>query len=269
MLTIGNVCVPSKRFQWSLSSPKFHLTAVAYAPYAQINGSKRAYLSDLKPFSDVYSTKNLTYQLLKAVLLPTQLILNDFTKHENETLELEEEDRTDFDWDGAIQSRMQLFWPLAAKFLTVSAGRSVLEHISLAYLPVKIVDRLTKDLTKSIYRKYAKYSRFTACTKIMHTALWSCIPINCSLLLYDVLEHLFLHLKEAIYAAQESKLITKRMVAVVKFTSKKFVYYSVCVASSAVGFGVGSYVNVKYGGGLGSLLFELFAGAGVAVAMGL
>ena len=242
------------------------LLSTNYASYP-----KRPYLSDLRPFSDVYTLKNVSFQLVKAALLPTQLILDDFSKHENEMLELDEEEQTEFNWNASVTSRMQMFFPLARKFLSVSVIKSCLEQLSLKCFPTKVVDRMTKDLSKSIVRKCGKFSRSIACQKIMYTALWSCIPFNASLLLYEILEHLYHQIRGAVCATDLSacRAITAVASNTTTYAAKKVVYYSVCIGSSAVGFGLGSYANVKYGGGVCSMLFELVAGTGIAIAIGL
>ena len=62
-----------------------------------------------------------------------------------------------------------MFFPTLQRVTTVAVIRKCYEALALEYLPMKYVDKMTKDLTRSIIRKCDRFPRLVACQKILYT----------------------------------------------------------------------------------------------------
>lgn len=231
-------------------------------------GSEKSYLADIKPIAQVFSMKNISMQLMKAFLFPAQMVLNEMNQHALESLELEEHERTDFDFNAAVARHMPQFLPLSIRFLTVSALKSCVEWIAVSTLPIRIADRLSKDVGKSITRKLERFSRFTACYKITYTAMWSALPMNIALFAYDMWLHIFTTYIMPSDDDDEKRTLVERLKNSGVFCIKKLGFYGVCISFNALGYGIGSYIHTTQGGFWVSSGLELFAGTAFAAIVG-
>lgn len=227
-------------------------------------GMKRPYKSDMKPFNDIFTPKNITLTIVKAAIIPLNSIVNDFNFHNIQQQEKEDHEIKDFDWNASIKLHQKEFLPNLHRVASITLIKKSCEEGALYYLSDKMVDKLTKDVTKSIMRKCSRMNRFAACQKVLHTAFWGNLLFNLSCFIYDVGFQLCTELSDIIYNAKVSKELSKRIVYNIKFIGKKAVYYTVCLGSCAAGHAVGTFFHSQYGGTIGGFAFELVGGLTVS-----
>lgn len=235
---------------------------------ANVHSVNRPYLRDLKPFMDVFSPKNIALHLLKAALIPMNIMVNEFNTHTIQTQNQDEEEYDEFDWDESFKRNGAMFLPTLQRVTTVAVLRKVYEALALEYLPAKYVDKMTKDLTKSIIRKCERYPRLEACQKVMYTAFWGNLLFNVSCFTYDVGMHVFNEIADMVRGTGETKKVINRLVNSSVFIIKKVIYYSACTGFCAVGHAVGTFFNVKYGGTIGGFIFELLGSTACVMILG-
>jgi hypothetical protein len=121
-------------------------------------------------------------------------------------------------------------------------------------------------------RKIAKYSRAVASQKILFTSLWGSAINYSAFIIYDTSYILFGPLKEIILecyhkgiSAAAKKL---QQIRVITPIAKKLMIFGLSWISSSAGFAIGSYINLKYGGPLTSMLLDLLATTGGAILLG-
>lgn len=224
---------------------------------SNVNSLNRPYLSDLKPFMDVFSPKSIVLHLLKAALIPTNIVVNEFNTHTIQSQNKDEDEVEEFDWDESVKRNGAMFLPTLQRVTTVAVLRKCYEALALEYLPTKYVDKLTKDLTRSIIRKCQRFPRLEACKKILYTAFWGNLLFNLSCFTYDVGMHLWNEIADLVRGTSASKKAIQRVLNSSVFITKKAIYYAVCTGSCALGHAVGTFFNVQYGGTIGGFVFEL------------
>lgn len=242
--------------------------------FKTIESSSRKYLDDFKPFSDIFSIKSIFTQLIKATLIPANLIIHEYNTHLIEYLELDESEWEEFDFNTAINKNFALFISNWKRLMSVTFIRKVLEEFSLKNYPLKITDKLTKDLGKSIVRKSLKLSRIAACKKIFFTALWSNYLSNLSYLIYDIstttggiiMDYLRVYFSNREQTSLFRRFRKKRFLLT---CIKKIAFHSVCLLSSAGGFAIGSFIHIKHGGNVVSFATEMLVGFSFSVLIGL
>lgn len=223
-----------------------------------VHSVNRPYLGDLKPFMDVFSPKNIALHFLKAAIIPMNIIVNEFNNHTIQAQNKADDDVfEEFDWDESVKRNGALFLPTLQRVTTVAVIRKCYEALAMEYLPMKYVDKMTKDLTKSILRKCARFPRLVACQKILYTAFWGNLLFNLSCFTYDVAMHLWNEIYDLVRGTGVSKKALKRLANTSLFITKKMIYYAACTGSCAVGHAVGTFFNVQYGGTIGGFIFEL------------
>jgi hypothetical protein len=267
-----------------------YLENVQNVVYTQNGIGKRPYMQDKRPFLDVLTAKNLTLQVLKSAIVPLNLIVSEYNIHTVASLEKEEEEEEEeFDWSASYNKHSSKFLPTLCKSVSVSIIRKALESVAEVHFSAKVVDRLTKDLYKSMRRKVARSSgRFAVAQKVFWTSLHGSLCFNLSCLLYDLGLYFLLPVQEKgqiqglveegqIREGEEGEEVEggrcvalslpRRVQINSLYVGKKCVYYAVCLTSSALGASLGSLINIPHGGGAGSLLFELLASIAVSVVL--
>ncbi len=222
---------------------------------------KRAYLDDCAPLMTVFTMKNLTVQTAKAALIPANLVIAEYNKHVMECEQKEED--LEFDWKTCLERNYVKFQYEAQRMISVSIIKKFLEEFCVAMFSAKIADKLTKNIGKSLSRKWVKHGRKMASQKILFTALWgNCLSYS-SLCIYDItfkiwesLLHFFNTWKKKNF---KTSLQSVNVTELIKFSGKKVVFFSACWFSSSCGFSLGSFCSEKYGGLIGSLILELVA----------
>lgn len=226
---------------------------------------KRSLLSDQKPFGEVFYAANIGRSAGLAALGSSMKILNEFQKYE-ERLQKAEDPREveEFDWDAAIRHNLPQFYYLFARYHASFVLRKLYEAWAVSNLSLKIADRLTKDVWKSLQRKLVRYPRWTACTRVFHTALWSNSLMYVSTFSMDLLERLLNDLRywmnKKSRDAVDVNLVCNYLVNLSSFMARKAIVCALAWTASAVGYSVGSYVHTKNGGTTGAIFAEVLVG---------
>ncbi len=213
---------------------------------------KRPYLQDLKPFGEFYSPKNVTTIFAASSLVPFNKIIYEFNIHMENTPDEE------FPWESKISHQLPLFYSSLRRNVVVSFIKKILEMFAVQSLPARIADKLTKDVSLSIVRKCARFSRFEACQRIVSTGIWNSIPLNVSYLIFDVTATIVESVNELVNRKQNA-LSLQSIRTKFLYIFKKIGYYALCGLSSSIGYGLGCYFNIAYAGPIMKLLFEFGA----------
>lgn len=223
-------------------------------------GLKRPYKSDLKPFNDIFSQKNLALTVLKAAIVPMNNVVNEFNSHViAQNGKEEDEDVEDFDWNASIKRNAKLFLPMLYRVSAITLIKKALEEAAAKYLSDKVADRLVKDIGQSIIRKCKRFpNRLVACRKIFFTAFWANTLLNASLFLYDTAVRLY---EEFTDHVRISLPLQRRIKNLTYFIVRKGGTLLIYQTSSAVGYAFGSYFDYTYMGPICGAVFELIAAA--------
>ena len=203
---------------------------------------KREYLSDFEKFTSVISLKNISYQLLKGGLVTFSLglmeynlvldrnIRLDFEAEEGDEIELEE-----FDWKLAEENAIKRFQEYSARFFFSSLIRKVYEEIVHLNFSARLTDRLTKDISKSMIRKFQRIpNRLEACKKLFRTSMHSRILMYTSSATYDA----FLELRDT--------YLNKRSISILdsaKWIAKKSTAVVLYILFASTGVAIGAYFD--------------------------
>ena len=223
--------------------------------------TKRMYKDDMKPFTNVFSASCISFQIVKATIIPANLVMNDFNNQLTES-ERRGVPMPDFDWMKSFNKHF-VTWPENfIRHYNCAFIKKVLEEIALHTQTARMVDKLTKDPLKSINRKFLKFGHITACQKIFKTYVWGNALTNLSLFLYDVVYSASRYLYETYKNNQETRLVANRRnylqpVKAVYYVVNRAGFYSLSLVCAAAGYSAGSCLNYAYGGMLVSLLFQL------------
>jgi hypothetical protein len=215
---------------------------------------KRKYLSDLKPFTDVFSFTNVRLQVIKGAIIPMNLIVNEFNMHTIESQDKDDDEVDEFNWEESFLRNSSQFYPSVFKMMSVSIIKKSYEEIALRNISEKFVDKLTKDVHKSMLRKCAKYTRFVASQQIFFTALWGNLIYNAALFTYDIGARLYGDIDHFVNGS--GKDVAIRLNKSIKFIGKKCLLYAVCMCAHAAGTSLGSYFTVD-GAWIGAFIFEI------------
>lgn len=223
---------------------------------------QREYCADSRPFAESLSRYNVSLQVGKAALLQTSLALIKYNDYLDKTLAAEEKNMNiePYNWKAAWLDFYNGFSIKATRFLSISIISSFYQSKAVALLSPKLADRLTKDLSKSVVRKISKYPRFSACTRMIKTSLFSCIPLTLATFTVDILFNINDYIVEG-----KLKYTVKEMAI---WFFKKIAFYSLCSGAAAVGYAVGSYVHPPYAIYFAGI-FDSISSFGVAIALGM
>lgn len=249
-------------------SSKFSRTSYLFPESIKLvllSNKGRDHLADLEPFTNVLTLKNVTLQLLKASVLPGNMLINEYNQFLIQEMESEEE-LPPFDWNKAFSKHSHVYYESARKMLATSFIRKCYEEISLRNFSTKVTDRLSKDLNKSIIRKCDKFTRFEACRRVFSTAIWSSALLHLSLFTYEVLNPVVnIFIAEPIFAdpsaafkkiRQQIEDSLSKPKEIVVYVGRRFASHSFNLVASAFGFAVGAYIDYKYAAPISALLFE-------------
>mmetsp|Transcript_358 Transcript_358/g.494 ORF Transcript_358/g.494 Transcript_358/m.494 type:complete len:257 (-) Transcript_358:87-857(-) len=230
-------------------------------------GTKRRYLADKKTF---YNYKNLTLQAVKASMVPMLRISNEFNAHLMENAEDPDAVAT-FDYSASLKRNLRIFWPALYRCMSTSYIKSILVEISLNFFTLKMVDKLTKDVSASVVRKLARdTSRLMVCSKIFFTAVWGNVLFNVSAFLYDSGLYLVTGSRGDDCSEEEAKKERSRsLVAKVQYLGKKSVFYTVCCFSSGLGTSIGAFVGGSTGAIVGDYALSMVGPVTCAFLLGM
>lgn len=244
-----------------------------WSPFTLFNSTKvvedvsttHELLADFKPWTDALTVANLVKQVMKGALLPLNLFMMDFNRYldrlDRHRAEDIDEPEPQFDYDSAIERFNKKFFPDAIRFYLTSIIRKLLDEYCLYHYSARTVDMLTKDLQRSLMRKYYRNStaRFLVSQQILVTSLHCNALTYTSLWIYDIGYMCFDVLKKISKGFQVEGINALQKFPTLKLTwqlLKKTLFHACGLLSSSFGFAVGSYVHLKYGGVVGSLVCE-------------
>lgn len=229
---------------------------------ARLGGSKRAYLSDYEPLLSVVQYKNVTTQLMKGGLVTFSLGLLDYNKHiernlrkEMEAADGEDAELDEYDWSAAREATVSRAIDFTCRFYFTSVIRRAMESVCALHLSVRWLDRLTKDVSKSLRRKLSRFHYLDACERILFTHWYGNITAYAASGVYDAII-------EAVKSVHTKTYATER--ECVLWMLKKTIVQASNLALSSVGFAVGALVHPEYGALAGSLIFEFVGSLFVA-----
>lgn len=201
------------------------------------NDQKRRYLSDLKPFSTIFTIKSIGLDFLRAALIPFSLIVQEYNtfviaqslnKNEEDDDSTEEED---FDWTPSIEKHYFLVIPLFIKNVTVKILHRCILEGSKQYLSTRVVDKLSKDVYQSLLRKIDRFpSRFYTSYCIFFTFYKSTVVNNLALSLCDLGYFIY----DATFNMKENSIQQKGLY-ILKSIVKRTISYYFCSLTGALG----------------------------------
>ena len=218
-------------------SPSFrteYKTGSILATSAVKVGCKRIYGEDRIPFSKCLTPRSLGYQIAKAALIPSSVALFEFNVYMDKVVASEYEIEP-FDWESALKRSKKMFFNLARRNISISILKPFYEYLAVLTLSAKTADRLSKDLLKSIKRKFDRGSRIYACVRISRTALWAGLTQTLATFTVDIA------FSVAEYYQKKEKVTNQQ---IIRWLGIKTIHYSVSSLSNAAGYAVGSYYNV-------------------------
>mmetsp|Transcript_495 Transcript_495/g.989 ORF Transcript_495/g.989 Transcript_495/m.989 type:complete len:261 (-) Transcript_495:238-1020(-) len=232
-------------------------------------GLKRAYKSDLKPFDDIFTPKNLVLTVLKAAIIPMNSVVNEYNLHMIRSGNEDEDEMEDFDWEESCRRNSRDFLPNLYRVSTITVLKKSFEDYATKHFSDKFTDRLTKDVTKSIARKCERFTRFVACQKILRTAFWGNSLYTLSCFVFDIGNEVAKQVIACVNSGKDSKPVLDRAYRLVIFTGKKFIFYSVSLSCCALGHSVGTYFSADYGGMLGGFVFDIVGSVACGTLIGI
>lgn len=252
-----------------ISREKFQLVNVNNSFIdASVSVTKRTKLSDHKPITDLFTAKSLFTIFLRAILLPMNVVLDEYNRflmlQEKKFKAGEIDEIEEFDWNRVLHSNYNKFLTELCRIFSASFIKKVLEELCIDNYSLKIADKLTKDIQKSVVRKAVRLSdRYVVCQQIFYTSLWGGALGFGSFLIYDI-GYRFVEAIQQFYTVWKKRGLIEAckqwpVVDLTVFGAKKVILSVTSLTSSSLGFALGSYCNVQYGGQVGSLLFELLA----------
>jgi hypothetical protein len=232
---------------------------------------KPHYLQDYHPFLYVFSRRNITLQVVKAGAVTLSLGLLDYNIYLENTMRVlskqddndnddDEIEMEDYDWDKALVNGVIRFRDNVSRFFSTSVIRKIYESIAYSYCPIKLLDRLTKDVEKSLERKIHKYYHyFDISSKMYVTSFYSNILFFTASATYD-------GIVKSIEAIQTKQKVQVSQIMV--WLGKKCITVALNLSFSALGYAVGSYVGLSFGQyvkvsyccNVGAVAFELAGG---------
>ena len=219
---------------------------------------KRPYLADLEPFSSAFGARNIRLQVVKGAVITLSLGMLDYNLYLERVLkqeEAEEENIEEFNFSFLWNQSLVRFRDFTARFYFTSVIRKYYENIAINFVDIRMVDRLTKDVSKSIIRKVKRFpfDRLKASQQIFFTSFYANILLYSAGVTYDAI-------LQSMEVIKERRKILLSSEAFLWLLKKSFIAAGNLFCTS-LGFAVGSYFEVNYGSTIGALVFELAGGA--------
>lgn len=158
----------------------------------------------------------------------------------------------EFDWTESFNRNISKIIPTFQRNFSITVNKKLMEQWAINNLSEKIVDRLSKDVDKSIVRKMTKFGRLEACRRIFFTDLWGYALLQISYFTYDVYSDW-----EKICTVPEVEDIAGKIPTIVNRIVKKAGAYTTGWVLHAVGYALGAYLNPKYVAPLFSMGFDV------------
>jgi hypothetical protein len=259
------------------SSPSLPFSAIEFT-------TKRPYLSD---YELIFRPKYLAKQCKEIIFLSVTLqgieLMNEYTQHMEKQIKAQADGRTlpDFDFAKASPGFVSKTKTRLVRNIFIFVTRKCYEMICVATLPLKLVDRLTKDVQKSLLRKLTKFSQMEAAQRIFFTCFHSSILRALSLLTVDcgyaIYEHFYGDHTTKTNGSQpkkqkRSKGTTAAVISssspsavtclsVMIWTGKRALFHSLSILLFSYGYSVGTMVHTKLTPTWFATIFEALGGA--------
>jgi hypothetical protein len=250
-----------------------------------VDFTKRSYLADYELiFNPKYLLKQSREILFLSATLQGMELMNEYSQHLEKQIQAQNDGRTipDFDFAKALPPFFSKLKVRLIRNIFIFVTRKCYEMICVATLPLRLVDRLTKDVQKSMLRKLAKFSQMEAARRIFFTCFNSSILRAISLLTVDcgyaIYQHYTGDSSHSVTGSgpiQEKKKLRKNKAAVVvsytppsvswvsvlTWTGKRALFHSLSILLFSWGYSVGAVVNPKYTPTWFATIFEALGGA--------
>lgn len=241
-----------------------------------LNGSslKRLYLSDYELITDPkYLLTQVKDLLLLSVTLQGMELMNEYSKHLEKEIEAQTNHKRypEFDFKIALP---QFFSKTAKRIIRNICNfvvKKCYEAICVASLPLRLCDRLTKDVAKSVIRKVDRYGQQVAAQRILVTCFYSSILRASALFTVDCGYALYAHFFQSLSEEQQPLLLSSNqkkskkrpprpssavsspppsppisVSSVVRWTTKRALFHALSIIFFSSGYSLGLMVHPKY-----------------------
>lgn len=221
---------------------------------------KRPYLSDYKGMWAFLTPKSIAKEVAVAGILCTSQALLEYNQHLDAVEEAQAKGTAEptLNMEAFQEKYLTLFSVQARKNLIRDFFCKLYHTLAVHVLDVRTVDRITKDLSLSFYRKMIRFNNQhgVVARKMLKTSFWASSTSYVALWSYDVVT--FLVPLEARWTAKFREWGTSKSMV---YLAKRGVMYCFSLCSSSIGFSVGCYItgNASYGGSLAAALFDAVA----------
>ena len=212
--------------------------------------NKRGYYDDYKDFKEAFTGKSIGLQIAKAIVLESSVASLRYTEHLEQQNHAENNDLpiVEYDWNSRLTEHGYRCIENSIRFLLTSWIKKSLELYAYYNVNPRMFSRLTKDINKSILRKFNRMGRGLACVKDVKTCAYSSIIGFSAGFICDVIFN-------AYETVANKRLYTNRQVFI--FTVKRVGNYLVILVSTSVGHAVGSFIGgANVGGTVGQIIGE-------------
>jgi hypothetical protein len=232
--------IHSKRFDiFSLENKIIQSSANIREPW------KRKYLEDYKNFTVVFHPKNIGIQVGKAGLLTFLQLNSELQKFEEK--KQSDDSNEKFDWESARRRYTTVFVDKSIQFYLTAMIRKCYDFMALVSLPVRLTDKLTKDITGSTARKFSRLPKFELFSQLFRTYFINSSLIYVSSFTYDVLYNI----SQSIYSKKYPSTSH-----VIKWIGKKTFVYLISLVAASIGYSFGSYIHPYFGSNALALVLE-------------
>jgi hypothetical protein len=214
---------------------------------------KRNLTDDLKPIYQEFTLKALFMQIFRATVLPMTMIVNEYNTFMIQQDQKEFDDGAEFDWTESLNRGIGKIVPTLQRNFSITINRKLMEQWALGNLPIKIVDKLTKNVDKSILRKLGKFGRLEACRRIFFTDLWGYSLLTLSNFTYDV----YSDWGKISAVPEATEAMSSKIQTILIRILKKAGAYTTGWVFHAVGFAIGAYINTKWAAPAFSMVFDV------------
>ena len=269
------------------SSPSLSLSSMNFS-------MKRPYLSD---YEFIFTPKYFFKQSKEIIFLSLTLqgieLMNEYNQHLDKQIKAQNQGKRplpDFDFTKAAPQFLNKIQTRLIRNLFIFVTRKVYEMLCVASLPHRLVDKLTKDIQKSLVRKLMKFSQAIAAQRIFFTCFHSSILRALSFLTVDCGYAVYQHFygDQSLISGGSSSSEQQRQrkskttsaaavrsssssssspsssvtwLSVMTWTGKRALFHSLSILLFSCGYSVGAMVHPKFTPTWFATIFEALGGA--------
>jgi hypothetical protein len=217
-----------------LNRARYTLATSAANKMSEIK-SKRPYMADKRPFLTIIYPSHIMVQALKAGVTAMAPVTMRWAKHLDEDIRREtcgEKPLPEFAVADEMWKELPKLYDLFRRHMCTSLYALSIEWAVSTYGDIRTVDRLTKDISKSLKRKWGRNEATMqgVAVRIFSTALWSSFLPNLSQLLSDITWDGIFWLS----TPKKGKRRAVRWAKVLSYVGRKALLHgAVCVGTSA------------------------------------